>query len=110
MQHKLYTIQFSQRAMTDLPPVPEQRSRNLEFLDFENFTKFPQMTELLEKFKLLDKRGFELMEERERMPAPRPAPIHKRSVASMVWNASPAQLGLAAWPCSLPAPARLLIG
>ena len=42
-------------------------------------------------------------------PAPQRAPIHKWSMASMVWNVSPAQLGLAAWLCSLPAPARLLI-
>ena len=42
-------------------------------------------------------------------PAPRPMPIYKLSVTSMVRNISTGQLGLAAWLCSLPAPAHLLI-
>jgi len=39
------------------------------------------------------------------LPA-QPTSIHKLSMPSMVWNIS---AGLAAWPCSLPAPACLLI-
>jgi len=56
MQNKLYTIQFSHHPMTDLQPVPEQQSQNPELVDFANFTKLPKKTELLEKFKLPEKR------------------------------------------------------
>jgi len=66
--------------------------------------KFPK------EFELPDKRGFELLEIRVRkLPAPWPNPIHNLSMMSMVWNISTGQLGLAAWLCSLPAPAHLLI-
>jgi len=42
-------------------------------------------------------------------PAPGPTPIYKLSIMSMVWSTSTDQPGLAAWLCSLPAPAHLLI-
>jgi len=38
----------------------------------------------------------------------RPTPIYKLSMISVVWNISTGQPGLAAWLCSLPAPAHLL--
>jgi len=43
--------------MTHWQPFPKQRSQNLEIAKLLK-------TELLEKFKLLDKRRFELMEKR----------------------------------------------
>jgi len=64
--------------------------------------------EVLEKFKLPEKTGFELPA-KKRAPLPPANPIHKLSMLSMVWNISVGQLGLAAWFCSLQAPAHLLI-
>ena len=46
---------------------------------------------------------------KENIPAPWPTPIYKLSMMSMVGNISIGQLGLAAWLCSLPAPAHLLL-
>jgi len=43
------------------------------------------------------------------IPAPQPTAIHMLSMTSMVWNISVGQIGLAAWPCSLPALVHLLI-
>jgi len=45
----------------------------------------------------------------KRIPDPRPTPITKLCMTSMVWNIFMGQLGLAGWLCSLPAPAHLLI-
>ena len=70
--------------MTNSQPVPEQRSRNAKLV---NFAKFPK------KFELPDKRGFELKETEELIPAPRSTPIYKQSMTSMVWNISIGQLG-----------------
>jgi len=94
--------------MTDLQSVPKQRLRNSELADFTDFAKLLKKTEHMEKFQLLDKRGFELMEKRK-IPAPQPTPIYKLHVMPMAWNISSCQLGLAAWLCPLPAPAHLLI-
>ena len=47
------------------------------------------------------------MSEKESFPAP--TPTHKLSTTSVMWNISIGQLGLAAWLCSLPAPAHLLV-
>jgi len=69
----------------------------------ENSWKKTELTE--EKSKLMEK--FKLRE--KRVPAPQQTPIRKLSMMSMVWNISVAQLVLAAWLCSLPAPAHLLI-
>jgi len=66
-----------------------------------DFTELPQKkTQLLEKLELTEKK---------RIPAPRPTPIYKLSMTSMVWNISLGQLGLAAQLCFPPAPAHLLI-
>jgi len=46
---------------------------------------------------------------KRQVPAPRPTPIYKPNMTSMVWNISIGQLGLAAWLCYLPAPAHPLI-
>jgi len=43
------------------------------------------------------------------IPASRPTPIYLLSTTSMIWNISIGQPGLAAWLCSVPAPAPLLI-
>jgi len=56
MQSKLYTIQFSHRPMMDSQSVPEQHLQNPELADFTDFAKFPENTELLEKFKFPDER------------------------------------------------------
>jgi len=112
MQTKLYTIQFTHRPMTGSHSVPEQWSWNLELAVFMNFTKLPKKTELPEKFELRDQRGFKLTEKRrlkKKIPAPWPTLIYKLRMTSMVWSISMGQLGLAAWLCSLPAPAHLLI-
>jgi len=77
--------------MTKSHPVPEQQSWNPEIM---NFAKLLKKAKLPEKFELLAKRGFELMEKREKrkIPAPWPTPINKLSVTSMVWNISIGQL------------------
>jgi len=107
MQNELYTIQFYHHLMTDLQAVPEQWSWTPQI--FANFTKFLKKAELPEEFELLDKRGFELLEnEKPRAPCPRPTPIRKPSMMSTVWSISTGQLGLSAWLCSLPMPAHLL--
>jgi len=51
----------------------------------------------------------ELAELMEKFLTPDPTPFYILSMTSMVWNISIGQLGLAAWLCSLPAPAHLLI-
>jgi len=88
--------------MANLQSVPKQWSWNAKLVNFANFAKLPKKTELLEKFKLLDKKGLELTEVRkERMiPVPQPTLIHKLSMMSMVWNVSIGQLGLAMLPPS----------
>jgi len=79
-------------------------------MDFVNFATVLKKTELLEKFELLDKREFTLMEMRKKeSPVPCATPIYILSMPSTIWNISIGQLGLAAWLCSLPAPAHLLI-
>jgi len=118
MQNKLYTMQFFSPPETDSQPVPEQPSQNPELVDFANFTKFmdfiylTKLTEktpkLLEKLKRSDKRGSELTKKR-RLLAPQPTSIYKVSITSMVRSISINQPGLAAWLCSLPAPAHLLV-
>ena len=44
----------------------------------------------------------------EKDPAPQPAPVYMLSMTSVVRSISTGQPGLAAWLCSLPAPAHLL--
>jgi len=63
--------------MTELQPVPEQKSRNAKLANFVSFAKLLKKTELLEKFELLDKRQFKLMEtsKREKIPAPGQPPF-----------------------------------
>jgi len=59
MQNKLYTIQSSHHPKTDSQSVPEQRSWNPKLVVFVDFAKLIKKTKHPEKFKLLDKRGFE---------------------------------------------------
>jgi len=68
-----------------------------------DLTELPKKTELMEKFKLQEKR-----ESKKNILVPRPTSIYKLSMTSMVWNSSTGQLGLAVWLCSLPAPAHLI--
>jgi len=42
MQKTLYRIQFSHHSMTKSQSVPEQQSRNPEFVDFANFVELPK--------------------------------------------------------------------
>jgi len=90
--------------MTDSQAVPKQQSQKPELTDFADFIELPKNTTLQEK------RRFKLMEKRkQKILIPQPTPIHKLSMTSMVWYISISQLGPAAWLCSLPAPAHLLI-
>jgi len=50
-----------------------------------------------------------VMEELRELADPCPTLISVLSMTSVVWNISVSQLGRAAWLCSLPAPAHLLI-
>jgi len=95
--------------MTDLQPVPQQQLWNLELTDFANFTKFLKKPELLENWNSWTREDLNPWERERELPVPQPIPSHKLSMMSMVWNISTGQLGLAAWLCSLPAPAHLLI-
>jgi len=109
MQNKLYAIQFF-FPPDGVKPKSQSLSSDHGIPEIMNFEKFPKKTELPEKFELPNKRGFKLTETiGAEIPAPRPTPIHKLSMMSMVWNISIGQLGLAAWLSSLPAPAHLLI-
>jgi len=81
--NKLYKIQFSHHPKTDSESVLEQQSWNTELKDSENFAELTHKTKLPEKCELLDKRGFELMEKEEQIPAPRPTLIQKLSMMSM---------------------------
>jgi len=64
--------------------------------------------ELQKKLKLIEKRELN-SRKKERILAPRPTPIPKPTMVSMAWNISTGQPGLAAWLCSLPTPAHLLV-
>ena len=57
MQNKLYTIQFLSPHNGDDQSTASPRAEITDPLYFTNFTKFPKKAELLEKFKLPDKRG-----------------------------------------------------
>ena len=87
MQNKLHIIFLT--TQKPIQPFPEQRSWNLETV---NFTKLPKIFELLDKFKLTENGGFKLTVKRN-IPAPPANPIHKQSTTSMVWNISTGQLG-----------------
>ena len=61
------------------------------------------------KFKPPDKKGLNPWKWERKDSCPQPTPIHKLSMMSMLWNISTGQLGLAAWLCSRPAAAPLLV-
>ena len=87
--------------MTNSQPVAEQQSQNTKL---NNFAQFPKKvwTPRQEKIRTHENK-------KEKIPAPQPTPIHKLSMMSMVWNICVGQPGLAAWLCSLPAPAHRLV-
>jgi len=85
--------------MTDSQPVPEQQLRNLEIV---NFTEFPK------KFKLPDKKGFELMEQSRADSRPPASPRSQAERAAHGTEYSHRPAWLSAWLCTLPAPAHLL--
>jgi len=66
---------------------------------------FTELTELTEK----DRTHRKDQIYQKRVPASWPTPVYKLSITFMVWNISFGQLRLAAWLCSFPAPAHLLI-
>ena len=70
MQNKLYTVRFSHRSTTNLQPVPEEQSWNLQITDFANFMKLLKKIELPEKSELPDQRGFDLKEKRRAESCP----------------------------------------
>jgi len=95
MQNKLYIICFSHHPITNLQPVPEQQSWNLENC---KFCKTPEKRLNSQWTHTTEKTDF-----------PTPTPLHRLSMTFMVWNISIGRLGLAAWLCSLPALALLII-
>jgi len=58
--------------------------------------------------KVQNPRKREIMEKRKKpgLLPPQPTPIHKVRMLPMIWSISIGQPGLAAWLCSLPAPAH----
>ena len=105
MQNKLYTISFFYYPMTDSQPIPKQWLLNPETHEFreipkEDWTPGKVWTPRQERIQTHGS-------EKEEIPNTRPTVIPKLSVISMVWNTSSGQLGLAAWLCSLPAPAHM---
>ena len=100
-----------------MQPVPEQQSWNPQsawssqiLLQFTSFTELAELVGKRQnsqiKFKLSK---IDWTPGKESSCSPEPTPIDKLIMASMVWNISIAQLWLAAWLRSLPAPAHLLI-
>jgi len=87
--------------MTDSQSVTD--SRNPELTDF---MELPKRTDLTEKFELPEE---EEKKRKRSTPAPWPTPFYKLGRRSQVWNICTGQLGVAAWLCSLPSPAHLLI-
>ena len=88
MQNKWYKMECSYHLTNDSQPVPQQWLQKPELRNFVNFAKSPVNIELLEKFKLLDQKRFELMENRNKKKN-----IHKVSVTSMLWMISIGHLG-----------------
>ena len=91
MQNMLYLIQFFSSPDSS-NCITSSQAVIVDFADFAEMTDFTKLTELTEIF----------------LP-PRPTPVYKQSMISMLWNISISQLGLAAWLCSLPALVHLLI-
>jgi len=113
MQYKLYTTQFSHHPKLIRRQFVSSNCGNCNMWIFQILQKSrkrPNSQKSLntqtredansEKRELLKKKGF--------LPLSEP-PFYKLSMTSMVWNISTGQLRLAVWPCSLPAPAHLLI-
>ena len=101
-------VASSQAAIVELMDFMEL----MDFTDFTklvNFTEFAKLTEKDRTYRKVWTHGKRVQLTEKRVSAPWPTPIHKPSMTSMVWNISIDQLGLAAWLCSLPAPAHLLI-
>ena len=109
---KINYIQYNLLTVWQLihsqPLNSDQRKPNSQILQsLQNSWKRPNSWRSSNSWKREDSKPTE--NEREKIPAPQPTPIHKRSITSMVWNISIGQLGLAAWLWSLPAPAHLLL-
>jgi len=77
-QNKLYTKQFYDHPMTDSvsPPAATAEPRTQIFV---NFTKLLRKTELPERFRLTDKRGFRPMETRKKFLLPSQPPFINRA-------------------------------
>ena len=93
---------------------PEGFPELMSFMDFSKFMNFvisanSQIKRPNSRKSLNSQKREDWTPVKEEVPASQPTPNHKLSMMSMVWNISTGQLGLAAWLCSLPAPAPLLI-
>ena len=87
-------------------------------MDFAELTDFPELTKLMQRVQTLGKgmnsqKRIELTE-KDQAPKKEVAslsanPLCRLITMPMVWNISIGQPGLAAWLCSLSAPAQLLI-
>ena len=109
MQHKLYNTIFLTTLWPSCSQSLRSGCRTWKIMSFMNFTKLVKKTELLKKFRLPAKRGFELMQMRKKrfLPPGQPPFINW---AGRLWYGifhSPAWLSVC--PCSLPAPAHVLI-
>ena len=96
MQNKLYTIQF-------FSPPNNQLCSSLRFCGTCRFRRACGCRRTHKKGQT-HKKG----PTHGPVPDPQPTSICILSMMSTIWNISTGQLGLAAWLCSLPAPAHLL--
>jgi len=103
MQTSYTLYNFSHPSTTD--SAASLRVAITDIVELADFAELADFDKLIEKFKLTEK--IELTE--KRVTSPQPTPIYILSMTSMAWNISTGQLGLAAWLCSLPASAPLLI-
>jgi len=102
MQNKLYTIQFFSPPDDRWSASPRAAIMELgkhEFLEISKRFQTPRQERI----------QTHRNNKAQKIPAPRPTPIHKLSMMSMVRNISIGQLGLAVWLCSLPDSTYLLI-
>jgi len=110
MQSKEYTIQFLLTARwTTFSWSPSSEHGTHGFHRFCRICGFSLSLQKTTKLTELVQTHRKVRSSRKEVPAPWPTPFYTVSTTSMAWIISTAQLGLAAWLCSFPVPAHLLI-